>query len=170
MASLPLPLRTLRLFFVSGFVLSVVGSVLGFIRLIKVMGAFEVIKPELRRFSDRSRHWVMRSFCRPKHWITMSREMMNLDRSAREVSIAHACADLPINGIKARCFLKSSWWTALLPLRQADQWRDEMHKQLGRLSTNYVQLDASTGDHFVWIDQPDIIVEAVRRILRTIES
>ncbi|MFM7715511.1 MAG: alpha/beta fold hydrolase, partial [Microcystis sp.] len=89
-------LKALKLFFVSGFLMSIIGSILGIIRVLRVLGVFELLKPELRRFSPDSRHRVKRSFCRAKHWITMSREMLNLDQSARQVSEANKFGNLPI--------------------------------------------------------------------------
>ncbi|MDJ0530787.1 MAG: alpha/beta hydrolase, partial [Microcystis sp. M53600_WE12] len=79
-------LKALKLFFISGFLMSIIGSILGIIRVLRVLGVFELLKPELRRFSPDSCHRVKRSFCRAKHWMTMSREMFNLDQSARQVS------------------------------------------------------------------------------------
>jgi hypothetical protein len=126
---------------------------LGFIRLAKVFGGFEMLKPELRHFPHQPRTWVKQSFCRPKHWLTMSCEMLNLNQSSREVSVANDFGSLPIVSIKARSFFKASFWTFLLPRRKADELRDEMHEKLGRLSTDCLQLNASNSDHFVWIDQ-----------------
>jgi hypothetical protein len=66
-------LKALKLFFISGFWMSIIGSILGIIRVLRVLGVFELLKPELRRFSPDSCHRVKRSFCRTKHWMTMSK-------------------------------------------------------------------------------------------------
>jgi hypothetical protein len=45
-----------------------------------------------------------------------------------------------------------------------------MHLELCSLSTKCFQLDASKSGHFVWVDQPDVIVDAVRIMLDKIDS
>jgi len=163
-------LQALKLFFISGFVMSILGSMLGIIRLLRIVGVFELLKPELRHFSQDSLNWVKRSFCRSKHWITMSREMMNLDKSARQVSIAKHFGTLPIVSIKASSFFKPSFWTIFIPLKGANKLREKMHAELCNLSTNCLQIEANQSGHFVWIDQPNVIVDAVRTVLKTIDS
>ena len=170
MLKMSLSLQALKLFFISGFAMSILGSMLGIIRLLKICRVFELLKPELSRFSQDSLNWAERSFCRSKHWITMSREMMNLDKSARQVSIANDFGKMPIVSIKASSFFKPSFWSRFIPLRSANQLREKMHIELCKLSTDYLQVEASKSGHFVWVDQPDVIVDAVRTVLDKINS
>lgn len=163
-------LKALKLFFISGFWMSIIGSILGIIRVLRVLGVFELLKPELRRFSPDSCHRVKRSFCRAKHWMTMSREMFNLDQSARQVSEAKNFGNLPIVSIKANSFFKPSLWTRFIPLKSANQLREEMHLELGKLSGDFLQIQADKSSHFVWMDQPDVIIDAVRILLDKINS
>lgn len=99
----------------------------------------------------------------------MSREMMNLDKSAQQVSIAKHFGTVPLVSIKASSFFKPSFWTLLIPLRGANQLRERMHAELGKLSTDCLQVEASKSGHFVWIDQPDVIVDAVSTVLKRLE-
>jgi len=170
MLQMSIPLQLLKLFFISGFLMSILGSMLGIIRLLRVLGVFELLKPELRHFSQSSLDAVKRSFCRSKHWITMSREMIALNKSGHQVSIAKDFGKLPIVSIKASSFFKPSLWTIFIPLKGANRLRDKMHTELGKLSTDYLEVEASTSGHFVWVDQPDVIVDAVRSILNKIDS
>jgi pimeloyl-ACP methyl ester carboxylesterase len=170
MLKMSLPLQALKLFFISGFGMSILGSMVGIIRLLRTCGAFELLKPELRRFSQNSLNWVKRSFCRPKHWITMSREMINLDKSARQVSMANHLDSRPIVSIKASSFFKPSFWTRFIPLKDANQLREKMHEDLCSISTDFHQVEAHKSGHFVWIDQPDVIVDAVRIMLNRINA
>jgi pimeloyl-ACP methyl ester carboxylesterase len=165
MLKMSIPLQALKLFFVSGFVMSILGSMLGIIRLLSVFGVFELLKPELRRFPQDSRQWVKRSFCRTKHWITMSREMINLNRSARQVSVANHFDTLKIVSIKASSFFKPAIWTNFIPLKGANHLRDKMHAELRKLSPHCSQVEAEKSGHFVWIDQPEIIVDAVKTMI-----
>lgn len=45
-----------------------------------------------------------------------------------------------------------------------------MHEELCKLSANCFQLEASKSGHFVWIDRPDVMVDAVKMVLSKIES
>jgi pimeloyl-ACP methyl ester carboxylesterase len=170
MLKMPVSLQALKLFFISGFGMSILGSMLGIIRILKILGVFELLKPELRNFSQNHLNWVQRSFCRPKHWITMSREMIDLDKSARQVSIAKYFDTLPLVSIKASSFFKPSFWTLFIPLKDANQLREKMHMELCNLSANCLQVEASKSGHFVWVDQPDVIVDAVRNVLDRVTS
>lgn len=165
MLNMPIVLKVLKLFFLAGFGMSILGARLGIIRVLKTCKVFEWIKPELRKIPKDDLEPVKRSFCRTKHWITMTQEMLGLDASAHQVNGDHQFGDLPIVSIKANSFFMPSIWTALIPLRSANQLREKMHAELLKLSTNCVQLEATHSGHFVWVDQPDIIVKAAAIIL-----
>ncbi|MDY6781434.1 MAG: alpha/beta hydrolase [Cyanobacteriota bacterium] len=166
MLKMSAPLQALKLFFISGFAMSILGSFLGIIRVLSVGRVFELLKPELRKIPPVSLDAVKRSFCRSKHWITMSREMLNLENSARQMSeAAYQFEGMPIVNVKADSFFKPSFWTFLIPLGGANRLRDEMHVELSKLSTNCTQLKAERSGHFVWVDEPDVIIEAVKLIL-----
>lgn len=169
MLKMSMRLQALKFFFISGFVMSILGSILGIIRLLNTCKVFELLKPELRYFSKDSLKWVKRSFCRPKHWITMSREMINLDKSARQVSIAKHLGTVPMVSIKASSFFKPSFWTFFIPLKDANQLREKMHEELCKLSADFFQMEANKSGHFVWIDRPDVMVDAVKILLNKIE-
>ncbi|NEP90896.1 MAG: alpha/beta hydrolase [Okeania sp. SIO2C2] len=165
MLKMPIQLQALKLLFISGFVMSILGSILGIIQLLRKCGIFELIKPELRQFSQESRNHVKHSFCRSKHWITMSREILNLNNSGNQVIIANQFASMPVVSIKANSFFHPSWWTFLIPLKSANKLREQMHKKLCNLSTNCVQIQANKSSHFVWIDEPSLIVDGVKILL-----
>jgi pimeloyl-ACP methyl ester carboxylesterase len=165
MLEMPFSLRTLKLFFWSGFVMSILGSLLGIIRVMKDGRIFEILKPQLKRFPAHCLAPIKRSFCRPKHWITMSREIINLNESARQVSSARWFGDLPIVNIKANSFFQPSFWTFLIPGQEANRLRDRMHEELLQLSTRCSQIQAEKSGHFVWVDQPDRLLEAVQIVL-----
>jgi pimeloyl-ACP methyl ester carboxylesterase len=165
MLNLPPQLGALKAFFISGFLMSVLGAFLGIIRLFKDCGTFELLKPELRHFPKSSINPIKRSFCRPHHWLTMSRELLNLDISGHQVSEHTRISTIPIINIKANSFFQPSWWTVFIPLNSANQLREHMHEELLKLSTTCSQLQASQSGHFVWTDQPDVIIAAVEQIL-----
>lgn len=163
-------LMGLQLFFAAGFIMSVLGASLGLIRGLCQLGVFEWLKPELRQFPKPALKAVKRSFCRPKHWLTMTQEILSLSASGRQVRCATSLPDLPIVSIKAHSFFKPSLMTVFMPLKAANQLRDRMHNQLQTLSSRCVQLNADQSGHFVWIDQPDVIIHAVQILLKDINQ
>jgi len=170
MLKMPFSVRLMQLFFASGFVMSILGSSLGIIRLLKVVGTFELIKPQLRQFSPQSLYAVKRSFCRPKHWLTMTEELLSIDASGRQMRQAQNLGNLPIVSIKANSFFEPSLWTKLIPLKQMNKLRDLIHSELLKLSSDCVQLHAEKSDHFVWVDQPDVMIQAVKLILEKVHT
>ncbi|MEM6402955.1 MAG: alpha/beta hydrolase, partial [Cyanobacteria bacterium P01_D01_bin.116] len=112
---------------------------------------------------------IKRSFCRAKHWMTMAQEILTLDISARQVSRANQFGDLPIVSIKAESFFKPSIWTFALPLKAANQLREKMHAGLLKLSHDCIQLQAPKSDHFVWVDSPEVICDAIEIILSKVD-
>jgi pimeloyl-ACP methyl ester carboxylesterase len=158
-------LRGLQAFFIAGFVMAIAGSSLGIVRFLRLLGLFKLLKPELRAFPQSAFDAATRSFCRPKHWITMCQELFWIDQSGREVAQVKDLGDLPIVDIKSASFFMPTPWTKLIPLQQANQLRDRMHEKLMQLSTNTHQIQATKSGHFVWIDQPEVIVEAVEWVM-----
>lgn len=159
-------LWALKLFFLSGFAMSTIGSCLGLVRLLGTMGFFEVLKRELCAFPHSTRETVKRSFFRPQHWLTMWREMWNLETSGRQVSQAGNLGNLPLVSIKARTFLRRSIASFYVPIKAADRLREKMQAELLKLSTNCQQISAPRSSHFVWVDEPEIIRAAIAEVIR----
>lgn len=166
MLNMSLSLVALKLFFMSGFAMSILGSALGIVRLLGSVGMFELIKKELRQFPDETLRRVKRSFYHPQHWITMGRELWNLDTSGHQVRQAGNFGRLPIISIKASTFFNRSIWNFYIPIKAADQLRERMHNELLKLSTDCTQLQATRSGHFVWVDEPEIILAAIQKILQ----
>ena len=169
MLNLPFQLQALKLFFASGFVMSTLGSLLGIVRLLRILGVFELLKRELGSFPPYALNSVKRSFCRPKHWFTMTREILNLDTSGYQLQSANHFSDLPIALIRANSFFRPSLATIGLPLQAADRVRERMHCELLKLSTDCIQLQAERSSHFVWIDRPEVILRAIEIILGKVD-
>lgn len=162
-------LWALRIFFMSGFAMSTLGAVLGIIRLLGILRVFELLKKELRNFPDKTLRIVKRSFYHHQHWITMWREMWNLDVSARQVRQADNFGALPIISIKAHTFFHRSLLNFYMPTKAADHLRDKMHNELLKLSTDCTQMLAKKSGHFVWVDEPEVIVKAIEEILHKLK-
>jgi len=165
MLAMPWPLKLVQYLFISGFLMSVLGSALGMVRILKTIGVFHLIKPSLKHCPPQAVQAATRSFCRPKHWITMTQELWYLADSGEQMKTATDLGDVPLVSIKARGFFLPSPIMSLLPLAMMDRLRDGMHEQLLRLSTRSTQIRAEQSDHFVWVEQPQAIANAVRLLL-----
>lgn len=165
MLNMSLTLRLLQLFFLSGFAMSMLGSTLGLIRLLGMVGAFEFIKKELRKFPSATIKKIKRSFYHSQHWLTMWREMWNLEASAKQVNRVKNLGDIPIISIKSSTFFKRSLWNFYMPLAAANQLRERMHASLLKLSTDCTQIQATRSGHFVWVDEPEVIIAAIEKLL-----
>ncbi len=168
MLNMPWPLQILKLIFISGFLMSIFGAGFGIIRLLRLVQIFELIKPNLRQFSRSELSPVTRSFCRPKHWLTMARELWSMNASGRQLRVASELGSLPIVSIKSCSFFTPALWTFFIPLKRINHLRDQIHHDLMSLSSDCTQLQAEHSSHFVWVDQPEIMVEAVQHILKKI--
>jgi hypothetical protein len=45
-----------------------------------------------------------------------------------------------------------------------------MHLELGKLSKDFMEIQADKSSHFVWMDQPDVMLDAVKILLDKINS
>jgi hypothetical protein len=140
-------------------------SLLGLVRLLGNLRIFELIKPELKQFNPTILAKVKRSFYHYQHWLTMGREMINLDVSGQQIRVANDLGNLPLISIKATTFFKSSPWNFYLPLKAADKLRDKMQIAILNLSSNSQQIQANNSSHFVWIDEPNIIISAIKQLI-----
>jgi pimeloyl-ACP methyl ester carboxylesterase len=161
MLSLPWSVGLLKAFFTFSFGFVAIGAFLGIVRVLGNIGAFELIKPELKKFALADLKHVKRSFYTHHHWLTMGREIWNLDNSGRQLQVADALGNLPIISIKSQTFLRPLLGLKFLSIPTADRVRDRIHTDILKLSTNTQQLAAPNSSHFVWIDEPEIIVKAV---------
>jgi pimeloyl-ACP methyl ester carboxylesterase len=168
MLNMPWPLQILKLIFISGFLMSILGAGLGIIRLLRLIRVFELMKPNLRQFSRAELQPVTRSFCRPKHWLTMARELWSMNASGHQLSVANQFGTLPIVSIKSSSFFTPTFWTVFIPLKGINQLRDQIHQALMGLSSDCTQLPAHNSSHFVWVDEPEVMVQAVQLVLRKI--
>ncbi|MGK7883879.1 MAG: alpha/beta hydrolase, partial [Crocosphaera sp.] len=123
------------------------------------------IKPQLKKFDRDSITLVKQSFYHPKHWLTMAREIWNLDTSATQVKKANNLGNIPLISINAKTFFNSSIVTFFLPLKAINKIRNIIHDKLLKLSSNSSQILANNSSHFVWIDEPEIIISAIKQIL-----
>lgn len=63
--------------------------------------------------------------------------------------------------IKASTFLAPRFGPLRVPLHSADRVRDRIHPCLLKLSRQTQQIYAPNSGHFVWVDQPEVMLEAI---------
>jgi pimeloyl-ACP methyl ester carboxylesterase len=165
MLSLPVSVGLLKIFFILSFGFVAIGAGLGIVRICGNLGIFELIKPELKKFSAIDRQHVKRSFYTARHWLTMWQEMWYLDISGRQLQVAINLENLPLISIKSQTFLRPLLGIKFLSLPAADRVRDRIHLSLLKLSTQAQQISANNSSHFIWIDRPDLIIKAVTLLL-----
>lgn len=165
MLNMPLPIIIVKALFFSGFVIAFIGAFFGIIRIIDNCGIFELIKPELNKFNPAIRQQVKRSFYRSRHWLTMAQEMWHLDCSGEYLKIANDLGTIPIINIKSKTFIRKNIFTWLFSLKTIDRFRNKIHHNLSLISNNYSQVNANHSSHFVWLDEPELIVNAVATML-----
>lgn len=170
MLAMPISMIILKLFFTFSFAFVSLGAAFGIVRFLGIVGVFELIKPELRNFSPASLQRVKKSFYSPKHWLTMFREMWSLDASSKQVRKANNFGNIPVINIKAATFLKLSLGMFKLSIPPADKLRDKMQSSLLTISTDCQQVFAEKSSHFVWVDQPEVIQQAVIDILQKVKK
>ncbi|MEA5576120.1 alpha/beta hydrolase [Anabaena sp. UHCC 0451] len=170
MLSMSFSLQLLKLFFTISFFIASLGAALGIVRFLGIIGIFEILKKELRQFPKTTLKIVKSSFYSSRHWLTMFREMWSLNTSGHQVKKANDFGNLPIINIKAANFLKPRWGRFYFSITPADKLRDAIQSNLLLLSTNCEQLLATKSGHFVWIDEPEVILAAVRRVLEKVEN
>jgi pimeloyl-ACP methyl ester carboxylesterase len=169
MLSLPGSVGLLKLFFTLSFGFVALGAALGIVRISGDLGIFELIKPELKKFPKLDRQYVKRSFYSARHWLTMAQEMWYLDLSGKQLRSANNLEDLPIISIKSQTFLRPLLGIKFLSLATADRVRDRIHLDLLKLSTNTQQVLAEHSSHFVWIDEPEIIINAITTLCKNVK-
>jgi pimeloyl-ACP methyl ester carboxylesterase len=169
MLAMPFSMRILKSFFAISFLIASVGAALGIVRFLGMIGIFEILKKELRYFPKTTLKIVKMSFYSSQHWLTMFREMWNLNNSGYQVQKAQNFGNIPIINIKAANFLKPFWGKFYFSIPEADQLREHIQSHLLLLSTDCEQLVAEKSSHFVWIDQREVISAAVIKILKKVE-
>jgi pimeloyl-ACP methyl ester carboxylesterase len=170
MLMMPFSLQLLKLFFTVSFLIASLGAALGIVRFLGIIGIFEIIKKELRHVPKNTLRNVKISFYSGRHWLTMFREMWSLNSSGHQLKKADNFGSLPIINIKAMTFLKFGWSKLSFSLKSADKLRDKIQTDLLLLSSDCEQILTDKSSHFVWIDQPEVILTAVRNMLSKVEN
>jgi pimeloyl-ACP methyl ester carboxylesterase len=89
-------------------------------------------------------HW-----CQPKSFRSMASHLENLPRSAAQVEAAGAMGEIPL---------------LVLTASRPTQERFVAQEAVARLSTRGKQIVAETSGHWIHLDEPGLVVEAIREV------
>ncbi|HEY9694085.1 MAG TPA: alpha/beta hydrolase [Oculatellaceae cyanobacterium] len=166
----PFSIIVMKIVFLIGFKLTQISAYLGMIRLSGLMGLFEFFKKELRQFNENDLIRLKMSFYSAKHWEAMFREVKDITSSSKQIKNTGSLSNLPLVVISVQHFLKRSLLTFFLPLRQVDEAWTKMQPELLKLSSNSKQIIAANSGHFVWIDEPEVMIKAINELIEQIRS
>jgi pimeloyl-ACP methyl ester carboxylesterase len=165
MLAMPFTLKLLKSFFTFSFLIAAFGASLGIVRFLGIIGLFEIIKPELLKFPKKTLKIVKYSFYSGRHWLTMFREMWSLNNSGYQLQNISDFGNMPIINIKAKTFLKIGWQRFYFSIPPADKLRNKIQSNLLLLSHNCEQILTEKSSHFIWIDEQEVILTAVKKII-----
>jgi len=166
----PLSLKIMAIVFLVGFKTTQIVATLGIVRLAGLLGFFEFFKKELRNFPQEELKRIKLSYYLSKHWEAMYREVRDIKQSSQQMKQAGTLGNMPLVVITVSNFLKRSYLTAWLPLRQTDESWKKMQDELVKLSSNSKEIIAEKSGHFVWIDEPEVMVQAVRELVAMVRK
>jgi pimeloyl-ACP methyl ester carboxylesterase len=102
---------------------------------------------ELSRLPPETWPVIQRHWSRPESFRTLGRYFESLEESCRRGLEFRPLGDIPVTVISGAHLLA---------------WQREEHARLARISTQGRHLQAAEGRHWVHLDQPDLVVEAIR--------
>ncbi len=104
-------------------------------------------------------------WAKTRYFATMADEEASLEETSSQVKRSGLLGDLPLVVITAT---GATWWPAMPKEVDRSRFRHtwlNLQADLMRLSTNSRQVFADRSSHFVNFDQPEIIVDQVRRLI-----
>jgi pimeloyl-ACP methyl ester carboxylesterase len=143
-----------------------VASRVGVLRLIgelNLLPILEEIKQEIQKYplAVQALFDTYKSYCyRPHYWATLSSERANLEKSFEQLQAVTSLNNLPlvvlIQGAKAPEMSEERF----------QRWQ-ELQLDLTKLSSNSQYIIAEKSGHLIPLDQPDLIVSAVRKLVES---
>jgi pimeloyl-ACP methyl ester carboxylesterase len=147
-------------------VLRVVSQV-GVLRLIGEMNLLPIlegIKQEIQKYplEVQALFDSFKSFCyRPDYWATASSELANIKKSFEEVRSVTSLGSLPL------IVLSQGSQDSKMSDERFQQW-ESLQLDLTKLSSNSQRIIAENSGHFVPLDQPELVISAVQRLIESV--
>ncbi len=166
----PLSIRLMREIFLISFKLTQWSADLGMVRLADLLGLFEFFKPELQNFPKEELQRIKLSYYNARHWETMFREVLDIYKSSEQMKAVRSLGEMPLVVVSVKNFLQRSPFTAWMPLVEANRTWERMQVELLKLSANSKRIAVENSSHFVWVDQPNAMIQAVREAIAMAEK
>jgi pimeloyl-ACP methyl ester carboxylesterase len=91
-------------------------------------------------------------------------ENVDFVRSRKQLRAIHFLGDLPVMVLTSGVFLREAPTRPETGPRLHEIWQD-LQRDLANLSSNSVYSVVESSGHFIQRDQPDVVVDAIRRVL-----
>ncbi len=147
-------------------VLRVVSQV-GVLRLIGEMNLLPIledIKREIQKYplAVQTLFDTYKSFCyRPDYWATASSELANIKKSFEEVQSVTSLGSLPL------IVLSQGSKNSKMSDERFQQW-SSLQLDLTKISSNSQHIIAENSGHLVQLDQPELVISAVQRLIESV--
>jgi pimeloyl-ACP methyl ester carboxylesterase len=146
--------------------------ILGISRLMVALDAIpeseNEILEKLSRLSPDDQTIVLALGNRSDFWKTMIDVNAALEETCTQVRATGSLGDLPLVVLTAT---GPKWWPGWPPDFPVEPLREkwmEMQKELLKLSSNSTHMLAEKSSHFIQLDQPELIVKAVRQVVEAV--
>lgn len=145
-----------------------IGRTLSYVGLLRL-----IAPPELKQLPPDLRAAHTAAMVTPKTLNAIIAEVESAEISANQLSKTGLLGDLPLVVISARhsnsAFAEMAV-TVEIPFEEADQAWFELQEELVTLSSNSQHFVSETGTHDINFDDPDLVVEAINRLLEMIRE
>lgn len=136
----------------------------------RLLMAFDLLPPlfakQQERVPDEMRPVLRAGWTQTRYFATMADEGAALEETCLQVRRADPLGDLPLTILTAT---GPTWWpdmpTAVDQAKFRQMWL-HLQADLTKLSTNSRQIFADQSSHFIQFDQPELVIEAVRQVLK----
>ncbi|NJM88216.1 MAG: alpha/beta hydrolase [Hydrococcus sp. RU_2_2] len=139
----------------------------GVLRLIGEMNLLPIledIKREIQKYplAVQTLFDPFKSFCyRPDYWATASSELANIKKSFEELQSVTSLGSLPL------IVLSQGSKDSKMSDERFQQWAS-LQLDLTKLSSNSQRIIAENSGHFVQLDQPELVISAVQRLIKSV--
>jgi pimeloyl-ACP methyl ester carboxylesterase len=95
--------------------------------------------------------------CRPELVSEIEAEVDGMDESRQEVRDSGTLGEIPLVVISRD------------PIQSDEQWK-QMQRELTQLSSRETQIIAKDSGHFIQVDRPDVVIDAIHRVFDDAEK
>ena len=142
-----------------------IASQVGIVRFIGQMSLLPIledVKQEIKKYPlvVQSLFDTYKSFCyRPHYWAAASSELANIEESLKEIRAVSSLGKLPL------IVLSQGSKDPEISDERVQRW-SSLQLDLTKLSSNSQRIVAEDSGHLIQLDQPELVVDAVQRLVQ----